>query len=367
MVGVDLISTKDGSLQGPVANRLAGNGAVSVDASRPWMDMKTGRCYIQVYIGGDPSKVESYQVQEIQANQTTLRREEWILLDEAILELSKTRLGGVEDLISHGLVKRINGMSRTVLETHNLSDSMNAVLSMDGVTRSENDRPVYEAVYLPLPIIHVDFQFNARELAISRNMGDSLDTTGAEQAADKVLRLRENMLFTDITYPLSGGTFGGGTIYSYVNTPGRNQVTLAANWDAAGKTGAQIITDVLNCKSASIAAMHYGPFMLYIPTLYETKLDEDYSTAKGSNTIRERILAIASIEGIKVIESLPANNVIMVQMTSDVVRLVEGLPMQNIQWSMEGNMVTNFKVMSIQVPQIRADQDGNSGVTHLAA
>ncbi len=366
MVGVDLISTKDGSLQGPVANRMAGYGAVSVDSMRPFMETETGRCFIQVYIGGDPSKIESYQIQPIQANQTTLRREEWILLDEAILKLSQSRLGGVQDLIDNGLTKSINGMSRTVLETHNLSDSMNAVLSMDGVTRSENDRPVYEAEYLPLPIIHVDFQFNARELAISRNMGDSLDTTSAEQAADKVLRLRENMLFTDVTYPLGGGTFGGGTIHSYLNCT-RNQVTLTANWDAAGKTGAQIVRDVLNMIDASIAAFHFGPYMLYVPTLYQTKLDEDYSTAKGSNTIRERVLAIANIKGIKVIDTLPANNVIMVQMTSDVVRLIEGLPMQNIQWSMEGNMVTNFKVMTIQVPQIRADQDGNSGVTHLAA
>ena len=70
--------------------------------------------------------------------------------------------------------------------------------------------------------------------------------------------------------------------------------------------------------------------------------------------------------GIKVVDRLPANNVLLVQMTSDVVRLIRGMGLQNVQWDEEGKFVTKYKVLTIQVPQIRSDVNGASGVVHLA-
>ena len=54
-------------------------------------------------------------------------------------------------------------------------------------------------------------------------------------------------------------------------------------------------------------------------------------------------------------------------MTPDVVRLVQGMGLQNIQWQTEGNFVNKFKVMTIQVPQIRSDRNGKTGIVHLSA
>ena len=106
--------------------------------------------------------------------------------------------------------------------------------------------------------------------------------------------------------------------------------------------------------------------MVYVPTAYETILDTDYKD-NYPKTIRTRIMEISGIKGIKVVDTLPANNVLMVQMTTDVVRLVNGLPIQVIEWQTEGKFVTKYKVIAIQVPQVRADQAGNSGIVHLAA
>jgi len=54
----------------------------------------------------------------------------------------------------------------------------------------------------------------------------------------------------------------------------------------------------------------------------------------------------------------------MVQMTSDVARAINGMPITTVQWESAGGMRLNFKVMAIQVPQIRSDYDGNSGICH---
>ena len=360
-VAIDFIGQN--GAQGEMASYMAANGRLDANAMRPFLDVKTGKAYISVYTGGDSKNPENYKAQQVPIqNNGTLRRDEWKRVDEAVLMISENRLTGIQDLIANGLTYDIgNGMNSTVLEYEDVSDALEAVVTMDGVTRGNNDRQVFSTKYLPLPIIHADYQINTRVLMNSRNRGNPMDTGLAERASRKVNEKLEAMLFTDIDY-----TFGGGTIYSYINAPDRNLVTLTENWDSSGKTGAEIVTEVLSLKQASMDAYHYGPWQLYIPSAYETKLDEDYSAAKGSNTIRERIMKIEGIKGIKVVDTLTANNVLLVQMTSDVVRLVRGMGIQNVEWQTEGKMITKYKVMTIQVPQVRADQDGNSGIVHLS-
>ena len=358
MLNVDFIG-KEGQAQGDLAAQAMLNGRLEPGRMRPYIG-KNGRAYITLYKGGNPKELSSYQA--IPVDNATLQRDEWKQLDNAVLKISEERLGGIQDLIDNGLTFDLgNAMGTTVLEWHDISDAMEASLTMDGVTRGKGDRPNYGTHYLPIPIIHVDYEINARVLEASRKLGNPLDTTSAERAARKVNEKLEEMLFTDISY-----SFGGGAIKSYLNFADRNQVSLTENWDASGKTAAEILADVLNLKQASIDAYHYGPWMLYIPTAYETTLDGDYDATTPGTTIRERILKIAGIKGIKIIDKLTANNVLLVQMTTDVVRLVRGLGIQNIEWQTEGKFITKYKVLTIQVPQIRSDQDGKCGIVHLA-
>lgn len=357
-LNIDFISNNTGS--GDVASMMMANGKLDIGKMRPYIG-KDGKPYVAVYKGGDPKKPESYSAHLV--NNATLRREEWIALDQTIIQVAETRLNGIQDLIDNGLVYGLgNAMGTTVLESHTISDAQEAVLTMDGITRSKNDRVKYGTNYLPIPIIHVDYEINARVLAASRALSNPLDTSNAERAARKVAEKLESMLFTNTSY-----AFGGGTIYSYLNHPDRNQVSLTTAWSDSAATGATILSDVQKMKAASIADRHYGPWMLYVPTAYETILDEDYSVSgQSTQTIRERIMKIGGIKGIKVVDTLTANNVLLVQMTADTVRLVRGLPLQNIQWKSEGDFVNNYKVLTIQVPQIRSDYNNRSGVVHMA-
>lgn len=356
-VNVDFMNG-DGA-QGEVAGVMQTNGRLDAGRMRPYMG-KDGRAYITVFKGGDPMNPKNYQAQPINTNANTLRPSEWKLLDDAVIPIAESRLTGINDLVSRGLVYNLgNGMGTTVMESHAVSDALSAEMTMDGITRGKNDRPVYSTTYLPIPIIHVDYEINARVLAASRNMGNPLDTTNAERAGRKVAELLEQMLFTATTY-----TYGGGTIYSYLNHPARTASDIH-DWNvSSGVTGETIVNDVLQMKQASITAHFYGPWVLYIPTEYETLLDKDYDSTTPGTTIRERILKIGGISDVKVIDTLTAGNVLLVQMTSDVVRLVRGMGIQNIQWGEEGNMVTKYKVMTIQVPQIRADYNNKTGIIH---
>lgn len=348
----------NGQGQGSVAQHIMTMGKMDPSSMRPFVDDK-GRAMISVFTGGDRNDIKCYK--NIPVNNATLRRDEWKQLDDALVQVSRERLTGFQDLIDNGLVYNLgNAMGTTVLESHSISDAFDAELTMDGVARSKNDRQKFSTTYLPIPIIHVDYNINMRILEASRKLGNPLDTTQAENATRKVNERLEKMLFTNTSY-----SFGGGVIYSYLNHPNRNLHTITA-WDASGKTGAQIIADVLAMKQKAIAALHYGPYMLYVPTGYETVLDADYDATTPGTTIRERILKISGIKGIKTVDFLTANNVLLVQMTSDTVRLVQGLGISNVEWKAEGNMITQYKVMRISVPQIRSDYNDKSGIVHAS-
>ena len=91
------------------------------------------------------------------------------------------------------------------------------------------------------------------------------------------------------------------------------------------------------------------------------------AVARFTRTLGTLIRSGVNILNALEIVAKTANNVVMVQLTEDVVRVIEGLPLTNVEWTSPGNMIFNFKIMTITVPQLRADQEGNSGIAHLAA
>jgi hypothetical protein len=361
---VDLVGKEGG--QGQLASKFSGGNRLNIGAMRPFVG-EDGKVYMTSYSGGPTNKKSSYKTMQIN-KKGTLRRDEWRQLDEAVVKIADNRLSGVQDIIDRGLTYNLgNAMGTTSLEYHNVSDAMKAELSMDAVTRTEGDKVEFDSVFLPIPIIHSDYEINQRVLENSRRLGNPLDTISAERATRKIMEKREKMLFSDTDY-----NFGGGTIYSFLNFPDRihaagtgdQNIGNITNWSLDATSGADIISDVLNMKQASITNNYYGPWVLYIPTNFETKLDQDYSDSKNTNTIRERIMSINNIEDIVVVDTLPDSNVVMPQMTSDVIRIVQGLAMQNVQWETEGGFVNKFKTISIQVPQVRGDQEGRTGIVH---
>ena len=366
-VNVDLIS--NGNAVGEVAARISSMGRLDPGYMRPFIG-DDGRTYITT-CKGDPKVPSNYVAIPINTN-GTLRRDEWKQLDEVLVRFKDYRLGGIEDLRANGLIYNLgNAMGTTVMEWHDVSD-VNLVpeLTMDAVTRAKGDRPVYKYHYMPIPILHVDYEINARELATSRNMGNPLDTTLAERAVRRINERLEDMLFTNTGFSYGEkDSSNQNSIYSYVNHPDRNLLDLGTSWTDSGVTTKEIVDQVISWKQEGINNRFFGPWQFYIPTAYETKMDEDYvgstpDTAPNT-TLRDRLMKIAGIKGFKVIDTLAVDTILMVQLTPDVVRLVNGMGLTNIEWGVEGNFITKFKVLTIQVPQIRSDAEGRCGVFHI--
>lgn len=346
----------NGQAQGDVASRLLSNG-FDMSCLRPWIGAD-GRTYIARNQGG---KVVAMQVNNTTA---TLRKDEWKIMDDAIVMAAQERLRAVADLRAAGLTFNIpNGMSKTVLETETVSDITPAIVSMDPARSSEGDRPEYDLKNLPLPVIHKDFYFNARQIAVSRAQGSPIDTTMSMLAARQVAEEAEKLVIGNGT----SVNYGGGVIYGYTNFPQRITSVDVHRPTVSGWTGKKLVTDVLDMRQASEDALHFGPWILYVAKGWDRYLDEDYSDTKGDKTVRERIKAISGIQDVRTVDHMDDFDLVLVQQTTDVARLVIGMDITTVQWETLGGLRLNFKVMAIMVPQLRSDFYGKTGIVHAVA
>jgi len=341
----------NGQAQGGVASLMMQTD-FNVGALRPYVG-NDGHTYITVNQGGKPVSVPLTN-----AN-ATLRKDEWIHLDQAVIAAARPRLRAVADLRGRGLEYKIpNGMGKTVLESQNQSDISAAGITMDGMERSKEDRPVYDLTNLPLPIIHKDFSFTARQIAASRNGGSPLDTTSAALAGIKVAETAEDLLIGS----LSTFKFGGGNLYGYTNFPGRITAVITSPV-ASGWTPATCISDVLGMVQSSIDAYHYGPWVLYYGPSWNKYMSDEYKDESDA-TLAERLRRIEGLEDVRMLDRLSGYDLVLVQMTQDVARVVNGMDVTTVQWESHGGMLINFKVMAILCPQIRADFNSRTGIVH---
>ncbi len=299
----------------------------------------------------------------------TLRKDEWEMLDTAVIEVARERLNAVTDLFERGLTFNVpNALGTTVIQHETRSEMTAAEISMDGITRGQNDRVTFAIVNTPLPIIHHDFQITARNLASSRKLGTPLDTTQVEEATRQVAETTEGLLLNGHA---AGDILGFGsstaTMFGYTNRTDRNTVSLALDWDLDSTTmdGEVILADVLAMITGAQADRMFGPYMLYIPTNYWVTLMDDFKS-NSDKTILERIKQLPGIIDVKPADKLADDNVLLIQMTRSNVDMAVGMQPTTIQWETQGGMIMFFKVMSIMVPRIKLDHNGRSGVVHLS-
>ena len=296
-----------------------------------------------------------------------LRKDEWIQYDQALIEVARQRLTGVDDLMSRGLSLSVaNALGTTRVEWETLSDMDPAQVSMAAVTADERDRVDFVLQSVPLPVIHKGFQLNIRALEASRRTGETLDTTQARLATRLVTERIEDMLFNGVSLTAIGGTIEGYTTATNRNT---GNLTGANGW-ITGTTGEDALSDILTMIGVLRADRMYGPYGLYVPDEWWTNLLEDFKANSDKSTIT-RVMEIPDLQFVKPTSNLTGtvagtsgDEVILVQLTSDVVDMVDGMQPTMIQWDAMGGLVLNFKVMAIMVPRMKSTQTTQSGIAH---
>ncbi len=288
-----------------------------------------------------------------------LRKEEWIVFDQAVVDVARERLGVVQDLISRNLRFPLqNAMGTTRLEWERISDMDAAQVSMAGVTEGEYDRIDFELQNMPIPIVHKEFTLNIRHLQASRNRGESIDTTQARVATRKVAETIEEIFVNGLSMQAIGGQ-----VFGLTTAPNRNTGTSQDWTDTATVTGEDIVDQVIQMKADAKADHMFGPYGLYITETAADRLENDYK-ANSDKSILQRLSELSNITFIRPTERLTGNQVVLAQLTSDVIEVIDGIQPQTVMWDAQGGFVINFKILAIILPRIRSDYNLQSGIVH---
>ena len=306
------------------------------------------------------------------ANATALRKEDWIEMDRAVLTAARQRLRAWADLRAANSYGGFNGMAKMTLEYEAMSDPGEAIVDMDGITEGRTDNPLFKLRSIPLPITHSDFWFSERRLNVSRN-STPLDTTMAEAAARRVAEKIEKTTIgeeTGVTYGTESAGYGAhdgdSEVYGYTNFTARLTKT---NFTAMTTTnGPTSYNEILVALTQLYDNRFYGPFMLYHSIDWTTYMNTPFTTSGGNHpgeTLRTMLLKNPDIMDVRRLDFLDnTQTLIFVQMTADVARAINGMDITTVQWPSIGGLRQNYKVMAIQVPQLRHDYNGRCGILH---
>ena len=329
-------------------------------ARRPYVNFK-GESVIAVNTGRRKADGSfEYAEQRLNTN-ATLRKDEWINLEEAILEAARERLTIVDDLKSAGLVYNAGGLGTIISEWEAGSEITDAVATMDGETNVDGDAQEFSLYGVPIPVIQKPFRIGERHLLASRTRGSALDVTTGVEAARAVARTSEKMVFNGLP---AIGTVDGRGIPGLTTFAGRATFTITAWHNAPTITTQDIFDDILAMVSQmETAERHFGPFTLYIPAEYAFRFREDFK-ANSERTLRERVLAEDVIKDIKVADMLTVGNVIMVQMESTVLDLAVAADVSTVQWASGSGWTNHFQTFAAWAPRLKQDHDGHTGIMH---
>jgi uncharacterized linocin/CFP29 family protein len=287
------------------------------------------------------------------------------LIDKTVLSVALDELVIVKDLIAEGLTYDLpNWLAVPQLYWEMSSTAGRARRSMIPKTRGENQLPDRTGVTIPIYCTLSNFELGIREQLASERAGAPLDTTMIEEETQRV-----NEAIEDAVINGSGLQVAGSTAPGLLNAPSGNSYTYVGGekWDAAGKTGAEIVTDVLAMMALARADGRKGPYNLYVSTVYGHTLNQNYSDGVTTfdYTIRERLERIvAGGRTIRVREAdkLPEDTTILLQMTRNVIDVVYGQAPAVITWEDGPGLERYWLVLACIVPRVKTTYDSQSGI-----
>lgn len=297
-----------------------------------------------------------------------------VIIDRAVVEVGLERLVFAADLLAEDLVYSLpDPLSVTELEWDQEAKIGTAQRTMSPSARGENQLADRKHNRLPIYLTTDDFSLGIRTLKMSERLQTPLDVTQIKQATRRVNESIEDAALYGAT-TLDGQTLqvNGYTAPGLLTAPSANTYTLTQDWttsnNVVGTTGPNMVNDILAMITKAQVAKKFGPYNVYVGTNAGTLIEGDFKVY-SSDTIRKRIEAISAGGRnlqIRVADRMPnlssGQQVALVQMTDDVVQMVNGQAPTVIPWTSLDGFTFYWLVMAIMIPRVRSDYDGNSGV-----
>lgn len=283
-------------------------------------------------------------------------------MDDVITRVGTERLAVVQALIEFAERPLPNWWSVMTKQYEKISRFGRANKTMYPGSSQDNalaDRtPVSTAIYA----IEEPFHHHQRFLDVAAASGVNLPEDDLREA---IININETAEDAAINNP--GVSFNNITMYGLFDAPNANTQAYSGSnpaWDHASKTGEEILDDYFAMRAKAYADKHYGPFVLFHETNYQTPLDKPYSDSVTTNynaTVREMLLKNNELLDIRVADQFADDRTALVEMSESTCGIYTG---QDPTWIAfpTRRFVHEFLALACWVPYFRDDYDGGSGI-----
>lgn len=297
----------------------------------------------------------------------TVRHEDFLVIQDKIVEVRRRSLNGIADLMAAGLTFPVS-IEEQLVGFENVNEFQEAEQEMNPNTYQNNDT-VFTDSFVPNPITHQSFSVPWRQTGF-----DYKRSLGMSESVRQVSERLENTLFNGNA--AISVTFGGqaNPIFGYTTHPDRGTDTIA-DWTLNTAIGlAAIVPDVVEQTGLMFSGqggIANDSIILYVANDIWTNLANDYKvestdTSGSGMTVLERILKIPAIRDVKAAEKLASKSAVMVEMTERTIQLAVATDIITVPHvkttPMAPQVLTTYAAM---VAQIKSDSNGNTGIRHL--
>jgi hypothetical protein len=297
-------------------------------------------------------------VDELMGCATPITKDAWGDWDKNGIGVARDVLAVFSSIASSN--SRSIPLSVLVAHFQQISDSGEVNTSIDGRSKAKEDQAVVTYVGTPIPIYDSVASWGWRQMLMMKAEGGNLESTTVANKQRKIAEKLEDMTINGV----SGVIVGGANLYGLTNHPQRN--TRSTGVTLNGATGAQWVAEFKATLQLNHADNHRAPQTIYLnwdDWFYAQTTD--YSTAKGNNTIAERVQQIPGIKEIVPASNIVADTIIALDKQRDTVEMLNGMPMTQRPIN-RLNTEDDFKikVMAAQAIQLKYDSTNQMGLAH---
>lgn len=283
-------------------------------------------------------------------------------IDDAVVRIGREGLVIAADRMDMFPVQLPNWLGVLQLTSHKVGESRKANVGMVPGSMPDGGGLQNKVPYtIPIYVIWDEFRFNARELAAARQTGRPLEVDEAEQAVRNVNYAQEDIIINGLAENVAGDSSPG-----FLDTTNTQAYETNTAWDDAGKTGAEILTDVLAMRAKLAADKFYGPYTLYVTTGYGAALQRPFDSSGGTSVTIQGFLEQLTFGGrtlrIRTADLLPSDRTLLVQDTSNVCDVIIGQQAVAINPKPEREFHSHWMVYSVVVPRVKSDINSNFGI-----
>lgn len=290
----------------------------------------------------------------------TLRHEDFLSIQDRVVEVRRRALNGIADLREAGLSFSEN-ISTQLVGFEKINEFQAARQDMNPNVNQNNDT-VYTEDFVPLPIAHQSWNVPWRQTGFDYKRSAALPES-VRQVAERL----ENTLFNGnaaISVTFNNNPY---VVYGYTTHPNRGQGTISdwtvlANYD---KIVSETITQI-GLMWSTQGGVANDSVVMYVANDLWTIMQNDYVAAFPSDPIIDRLKEIAQIREVKPAEKLAAGQVMLVEMSERTVQLAVAADLITVPHTKDNPFdPQTFTTYGAMVQQIKVDTNGNTGIRHL--